>query len=93
MNFSFHIFDFGIIPSKPWLAFHLNLNMLYAKTFYINMCIVYVYICMLRVYLSQVCLMGKYHNILYIALRTCWDWGVRDSEVVVQLLGKSKAET
>lgn len=43
--------------------------------------------------LSQVCLMGKYHNILYIALRTCWDWGVRDSEVVVRLLGKSKAET
>lgn len=39
----------------------------------------------------QVCLMGKYHNILYIGLRTCWDWGVRDSEVVVQLLGKSNA--
>ncbi|XP_060645794.1 uncharacterized protein LOC132784288 [Drosophila nasuta] len=35
---------------------------------------------------GKVCLMGKYHNILYIALRTCWDWGVRDSEVVVQLL-------
>ncbi|XP_034665656.1 uncharacterized protein LOC117899618 isoform X1 [Drosophila subobscura] len=35
---------------------------------------------------GRVCLMGKYHNILYIALRTCWDWGVRDSEVVVQLL-------
>ncbi|EDW04462.1 GH23853 [Drosophila grimshawi] len=35
---------------------------------------------------GQVCLMGKYHNILYIALRCCWDWGVRDSEVVVQLL-------
>ncbi|XP_030564023.1 uncharacterized protein LOC115764883 isoform X1 [Drosophila novamexicana] len=35
---------------------------------------------------GNVCLMGKYHNILYIALRTCWDWGVRDSEVVVQLL-------
>ncbi|XP_039495918.1 uncharacterized protein LOC120454579 isoform X1 [Drosophila santomea] len=35
---------------------------------------------------GQVCLMGKYHNILYIGLRTCWDWGVRDSEVVVKLL-------
>ncbi|XP_030369643.1 uncharacterized protein LOC115620517 [Scaptodrosophila lebanonensis] len=35
---------------------------------------------------GHVCLMGKYHNILYIALRTCWDWGVRDSSVVVQLL-------
>nr|XP_036213375.1 uncharacterized protein LOC106617726 [Bactrocera oleae]XP_036213376.1 uncharacterized protein LOC106617726 [Bactrocera oleae] len=33
-----------------------------------------------------VCLMGKFHNILYIALRTCWDWGVRDSTVVVLLL-------
>lgn len=32
--------------------------------------------------------MGKFHNILYIALRTCWDWGVRDSAVVVVLLGK-----
>lgn len=38
--------------------------------------------------IPQVCLMGKYHNILYIGLRTCWDWGVRDSEVVVKLLGK-----
>ncbi|XP_067617259.1 uncharacterized protein stops [Eurosta solidaginis] len=35
---------------------------------------------------GDVCLMGKYHNILYIALRTCWDWGVRDSDVVVYLL-------
>ncbi|XP_036324068.1 uncharacterized protein LOC118737584 isoform X1 [Rhagoletis pomonella] len=35
---------------------------------------------------GDVCLMGKFHNILYIALRTCWDWGVRDSAVVVLLL-------
>ncbi|XP_053945104.1 uncharacterized protein LOC128854759 isoform X1 [Anastrepha ludens] len=35
---------------------------------------------------GNVCLMGKFHNILYIALRTCWDWGVRDSTVVVLLL-------
>uniref|UniRef100_A0A0K8UGK6 SOCS box domain-containing protein n=1 Tax=Bactrocera latifrons TaxID=174628 RepID=A0A0K8UGK6_BACLA len=35
---------------------------------------------------GDVCLMGKFHNILYIALRTCWDWGVRDSTVVVLLL-------
>lgn len=35
---------------------------------------------------SEVCLMGKYHNILYIALRTCWEWGVRDSAVVILLL-------
>ncbi|KAI9584460.1 uncharacterized protein LOC119635123 [Glossina fuscipes] len=35
---------------------------------------------------GDVCLMGKFHNILYIALRTCWDWGVRDSAVVVVLL-------
>lgn len=35
---------------------------------------------------GDICLMGKYHNILYIALRTCWEWGVRDSTVVVVLL-------
>ncbi|XP_065365030.1 uncharacterized protein stops [Calliphora vicina] len=35
---------------------------------------------------GDVCLMGKFHNILYIAMRTCWDWGVRDSAVVVVLL-------
>ncbi|XP_046805422.1 uncharacterized protein LOC111681611 [Lucilia cuprina] len=35
---------------------------------------------------GDVCMMGKFHNILYIALRTCWDWGVRDSAVVVVLL-------
>lgn len=35
---------------------------------------------------NDVCLMGKYHNILYIALRICWEWGVRDSAVVIILL-------
>lgn len=32
--------------------------------------------------------MGKYHNILYIALKICWDWGVKDSATVAALLGK-----
>ncbi|XP_037922004.1 uncharacterized protein LOC119658603 isoform X3 [Hermetia illucens] len=35
---------------------------------------------------GEICLMGKYHNILYIALRICWEWGVRDSAVVNVLL-------
>ncbi|XP_055683156.1 uncharacterized protein LOC129790022 [Lutzomyia longipalpis] len=36
----------------------------------------------------QICLMGTYHNILYIALKTCWDWGVTDSNTVCSLLGE-----
>lgn len=35
---------------------------------------------------GEICLMGKFHNILYIALRICWEWGVRDSAVVIVLL-------
>lgn len=31
-------------------------------------------------------MMGKYHNVLYIALKIAWDWGVKDSETVCQLL-------
>uniref|UniRef100_A0A182T9D7 SOCS box domain-containing protein n=1 Tax=Anopheles maculatus TaxID=74869 RepID=A0A182T9D7_9DIPT len=34
----------------------------------------------------QVCLMGKYHNVLYIALRITWDWGLEDSAIVRNLL-------
>lgn len=65
-----------VASSQPFPTFFLSLSLSHS----------------LPVPLSQVCLMGKYHNILYIALRTCWDWGVRDSEVVVRLLGKSKAK-
>uniref|UniRef100_A0A182JGV5 Uncharacterized protein n=1 Tax=Anopheles atroparvus TaxID=41427 RepID=A0A182JGV5_ANOAO len=35
-----------------------------------------------------VCLMGKYHNVLYIALRVAWDWGLEDSGIVHRLLGE-----
>lgn len=33
-------------------------------------------------------MMGKYHNVLYIALKVGWDWGVKDSETICQLLGE-----
>lgn len=34
-----------------------------------------------------VCMMGKYHNILYIALRIAWDWSLEDSDIIKCLLG------
>uniref|UniRef100_A0A182W5C4 SOCS box domain-containing protein n=1 Tax=Anopheles minimus TaxID=112268 RepID=A0A182W5C4_9DIPT len=34
----------------------------------------------------EVCMMGKYHNVLYIALRITWDWGLEDSTIVRNLL-------
>ncbi|XP_052899959.1 uncharacterized protein LOC128306472 [Anopheles moucheti] len=34
----------------------------------------------------EVCMMGKYHNVLYIALRITWDWGLEDSYIVRNLL-------
>ncbi|XP_053665075.1 uncharacterized protein LOC128714221 [Anopheles marshallii] len=34
----------------------------------------------------EVCMMGKYHNVLYIALRITWDWGLEDSHIVRNLL-------
>lgn len=36
----------------------------------------------------QICLMGKYHNVLYIGMKVAWDWGVTDSAVIKELLGK-----
>ncbi|KAJ6640084.1 hypothetical protein Bhyg_12833, partial [Pseudolycoriella hygida] len=35
---------------------------------------------------SDVCLMGKYHNVLYIGVKVAWDWGVLDSQAVKELL-------
>lgn len=32
--------------------------------------------------------MGKYHNVLYVALKVAWDWGVKDSPTICQLLGE-----
>ncbi|XP_055536115.1 uncharacterized protein LOC129724872 [Wyeomyia smithii] len=33
-----------------------------------------------------ICMMGKYHNVLYIAVRIAWDWSLEDSEVIGCLL-------
>jgi ankyrin repeat/SOCS box protein 17 len=35
---------------------------------------------------GKVCLMGKFHNILYVAAKLCYDWKLRDNAIVVQLL-------
>ncbi|XP_023029193.2 SOCS domain-containing protein stops [Leptinotarsa decemlineata] len=35
---------------------------------------------------GTVCKMGKYHNILYVAMKLCYDWKVKDSETVCNLL-------
>jgi ankyrin repeat/SOCS box protein 17 len=35
---------------------------------------------------GKVCLMGKFHNILYIAAKVCYDWRLNDNKIVVQLL-------
>lgn len=40
----------------------------------------------------QVCLMGKYHNVLYIALKVAWDFGITNSDVVKNLLCTCKFE-
>lgn len=31
--------------------------------------------------------MGKYHNVLYVALKVAWDWGVKDNGTITLLLG------
>jgi ankyrin repeat/SOCS box protein 17 len=35
---------------------------------------------------GEVCLMGKFHNILYIAAKLCYDWKLKDNTIVAQLL-------
>ncbi|KAI8441024.1 hypothetical protein MSG28_009297 [Choristoneura fumiferana] len=35
---------------------------------------------------GDVCLMGKYHNLLYIAMKLSFDWSVQDNGVVAALL-------
>ena len=35
---------------------------------------------------GKVCLLGKYHNVLYVAVKLCFDWKLDDSETIVQLL-------
>ncbi|KAI4463952.1 ankyrin repeat and socs box protein 17 [Holotrichia oblita] len=33
-----------------------------------------------------VCLMGKYHDVLYVAIRLCYDWQLKDSQTIASLL-------
>lgn len=35
---------------------------------------------------GQICLLGKYHNVLYVAATLCFDWNLEDTSVVAQLL-------
>ncbi|XP_069690229.1 uncharacterized protein stops [Periplaneta americana] len=35
---------------------------------------------------GTVCLMGKFHNILYIATKLCYDWKLEDTQIVSRLL-------
>lgn len=35
---------------------------------------------------KNVCLLGKYHNFLYVATKLCYDWNLDDTETVVKLL-------
>ncbi|XP_058821908.1 uncharacterized protein LOC131683699 [Topomyia yanbarensis] len=34
----------------------------------------------------KICMMGKFHNVLYIAVRVAWDWSLEDSEIIKSLL-------
>lgn len=35
---------------------------------------------------GTVCMMGKFHNILYVAVKLCYDWQLKDTEIVATLL-------
>ncbi|PSN51150.1 hypothetical protein C0J52_20578 [Blattella germanica] len=35
---------------------------------------------------GTVCLMGKFHNILYIAAKLCYDYNIQDNDIIVNLL-------
>ncbi|XP_035724896.1 uncharacterized protein LOC118442834 [Vespa mandarinia] len=35
---------------------------------------------------GQVCLLGKFHNVLYVAAKLCFDWKLRNNEIVIRLL-------
>lgn len=40
---------------------------------------------------GDVCLMGKYHNLLYIAMKLTFDWSLQDNGVVAALLDEMYA--
>lgn len=35
---------------------------------------------------NGICLMGKYHNVLYVAVKLCYDWQLKNSQIVAALL-------
>lgn len=35
---------------------------------------------------GNICMMGKYHNVLYVALKLCYDWQLKDTATVEALL-------
>ncbi|XP_050512128.1 uncharacterized protein LOC126888179 [Diabrotica virgifera virgifera] len=35
---------------------------------------------------GKVCMMGRYHNILYVAVKLCFDWQIKDAATVTMLL-------
>ncbi|XP_054263154.1 uncharacterized protein LOC128986691 [Macrosteles quadrilineatus] len=35
---------------------------------------------------GKICLLGKFHNVLYVAATLCFDWKLEDSEIVAELL-------
>lgn len=35
---------------------------------------------------GQICLLGKYHNVLYVAATLCFDWKLEDTSIVEELL-------
>jgi hypothetical protein len=37
-------------------------------------------------FVTKICLMGKYHNLLYVALKTAWNWNIKQSQVIAALL-------
>ncbi|XP_063913387.1 uncharacterized protein Stops [Zophobas morio] len=39
-----------------------------------------------RVNNGSVCMMGRFHNILYVAMKLCYDWQLKDTGTVVTLL-------
>lgn len=40
---------------------------------------------------GDVCLMGKYHNLLYIAMKLAFDWSLQDNGIVAALLDEMYA--
>lgn len=35
---------------------------------------------------GSVCMLGKFHNVLYVAAKLCYDWSLNNNEIVSRLL-------